>query len=552
MSPVTPRRRRTVVAAASVAALALLASACGDDGSKKASEPNSASGSAGSSAPAGAAKPGGTLTFALASDPTCVDPHQAGSNDSIYPARQLVASLTDQDPKTGAIVPWLAASWEVSADATSFTFHLAPGLTFSDGTAINAQSVKDNFDSILKLGAKAPLGTSYLAGYKDTTVVNDTTAKVNFSKSSAAFLQATSTHSLGLLAESTLAKAATDRCSGGIVGSGPFVLDHYTPNQEEVLKKRAGYTAHSATASHQGDAYLDQLVFKVIPEQGVRTGALKSGQVLAIGGVSPQDEPSLKSGGFTVQARPNPGIAFNLQANTSHPISGDPAVRKAVLKAIDRQEVVDTVLSPSFKAATSILSSSTLGYADNSSTLAFDLPGAKKILDDAGWTVGSDGIRVKAGQKLHLNVTWFTNFGPNLAALELVQQQLKAAGIDVTLQQHTIAEAVQVQKEGAFDYVWGNLTRADPDVLRVTFSIKGNNASRLTAGDLETALDHLSSEGDVAARAKAAATAQSLILDNAYAAPVFELTTVLGLASKVHELRFDASSRLQIYDTWVG
>jgi len=89
---------------------------------------------AGGSGSSGTPREGGTLTFAVGSDAGCVDPQQVASNDTVYSLRQVVDSLTDQDPETGKIVPWLAERWEVGADATTFTFHLRSGATFSDGT----------------------------------------------------------------------------------------------------------------------------------------------------------------------------------------------------------------------------------------------------------------------------------------------------------------------------------------------------------------------------------------------------------------------------------
>src|SRR4051794_33738712 len=154
----------------------------------------------------GAPKAGGTLTFAVGSDAGCVDPQQVGSNDTIYSVRQLVDSLTDQDPSTGKIVPWLARSWEIGDDARSFTFHLRPGVTFSDGTPLTAETVKANFDAIPELGPLGLLAEGYLSGYTGTTVVDDLTAKVTFKRPNAQFLQATATHSLGLVAEASTRK----------------------------------------------------------------------------------------------------------------------------------------------------------------------------------------------------------------------------------------------------------------------------------------------------------------------------------------------------------
>ena len=506
------------------------------------------SGSSGS-ASAGTPVSGGTLSFALASDPACVDPQQFASNDSIYVTRQLVDSLTDQDPKTGKIVPWIASSWEVNSNATQFTFHIRQGVTFSDGTPLNAQSVKDNFDAVHALGAKATLGSGYLIGYQDTTVLDPSTVRVDFSKPSAQFLQATSTHSLGLLSEKTLAQTPAQRCQS-VVGSGPFTLDHYTINQEVVENRRANYDWGSSLFDHSGPAYLDKLVFKVIPEQSVRTGSLESGQLDAIGGVAPDDEPGLKTAGFTLQSRVNPGIVFNLQANLSRPIVSDTVVRQAIQKAINRQQVVDTVLSPDFKPATSILSSSTLDYANLGSELATDVAGAEKLLTDDGWVPGPDGIRVKNGQKLALTAAWFSNFGPNQSSLELIQQQLKTVGIQLTLKEYSISQGTTVQKGGDWDLLWVNLTRADPDILRNNFSSSLTNYGRIPAGPLENALNAEAADADATQRATDAASAQKLIVDNDYAFPVFELTTILGVSPKTHGIEFDASSRLQFHDAW--
>ena len=218
-------------------------------------------------------KSGGTLTFAVGSDAGCVDPQQVGSNDTIYSVRQLVDSLTDQDPKTGKIVPWLAKSWDINADATAFTFHLRSGVTFSVGSALTAQVVKDNFDAVPKLGALGTLAAGYLSGVKATTVVDPLTVKVTFAQPNAQFLQATSTHSLGIESSASVKKSPQQKCSDGVVGSGPFVLKQYVQNQSVTLDRRSGYDWGSSLWSKKGEAYLDKLVFKVVPEAACGPGS---------------------------------------------------------------------------------------------------------------------------------------------------------------------------------------------------------------------------------------------------------------------------------------
>ncbi|WP_327186879.1 ABC transporter substrate-binding protein [Streptomyces sp. NBC_01334] len=512
----------------------------------------SSSGSGSSSGEGGSPKSGGTLTFAVGSDAGCVDPQQVGSNDTIYSLRQVVDSLTDQDPKTGKIVPWLAKSWDVSADTTTFTFHLRSGVTFSDGTPLTAQVVKDNFDAVPKLGALATLAQGYLSGVESTTAVDPLTVRVKFKQPNAQFLQATATHSLGIESSASVRRSPQEKCSKGVVGSGPFVLNGYVQNQSITLAKRAKYAWGSSLWTKQGEAYLDKLVFKVVPEAGVRTGSLQSGQVDAIGSVGRANEAALKGGAVNLQARANPGVVFNLGLNNSRPLFKDAKVRQAILFAIDRQQIVDAVFPTGTEAATSILAHTTPDYTDLGSDLTFDAAKAKSLLESAGWKAGSDGVRAKDGKKLSLTVKWFANAATNQPALELIQQQLKAVGVEVVLKQLQIAQFSPTLQSGDFDAVWGNVTRADPDILRSSYSTLLANFYHLPAGPLDTALTQQAATTDAAKRKQLVTQAQQLIVQNAYVVPVVELQTQLGVAKKVHNLDFEASSRIQLHDTWVG
>ena len=115
----------------------------------------------------------------------------------------------------------------------------------------------------------------------------------------APFLQAASPVGLGIVAPSTLALPFDERATTGLVGSGPFTLELYTKDSEVVLDKRPGYAWAPEARANDGEAYLDEIVFRIIPEASVRTGALQSGQVDVIGGVPPQDIQTIRDAGFT-------------------------------------------------------------------------------------------------------------------------------------------------------------------------------------------------------------------------------------------------------------
>ncbi|MGI5131448.1 ABC transporter substrate-binding protein [Pseudonocardia sp. CA-107938] len=506
-------------------------------------------GGATAGAPAGPPQPGGTLRFAVSSDQGCVDPQQVGSNDSIYSLRQLVDSLTDQDPGTGELKPWLATSWTSTPDAKSYTFTLKPGVTFSDGTPLDAAAVKANFDRVPSLGARGTLPKGYLTGYAGSTVVSPTQLTVTFDRPNVQFLQGTSTHSLGILSPATVALSDDERCAK-VVGSGPFTLQSYTKNSVTALVKRPGYTSPSSLAAHSGDAYLDRLEFRVVPESGVRVGSLTSGEVDAIGNIGQQDEAPLTGAGIQLPARANPGLPFGIAFNASRPLGADPAVRQALSWAIDRPEVVSAVYTSATKPATAPLASSTPGYADQAARLGFDAAKAGSLLDADGWRPGPDGIRTRNGQPLRIELTWFANAGSNKPTLELIQQQVRKVGIDLQLRDRPISDNAVVQQSGEFDALWGNLTRADPDVLRSTYSTAGANIYRLPKTPLDDLLAAQAAQPDEDQRTATVAKALATITENYWTVPVVELTTTLGVAPAVHDLKFDASSRIQLYDTW--
>lgn len=498
---------------------------------------------------------GGTLTVAVASRPLCLDPQNNNSNGNTAISRQLVSSLTDQDPATGKTRPWLAASYTVNPTATQFTFTLRQGATFSDGTPVDAAAVKANFDSIVKLGAVDAVGSSYLAGYQGTTVVDPHTARVAFGAPNAQFLQATSTAALGLLSPKSLAHPATERCQGGaaLAGSGPFVLKGAPQGQRISLVRRKDYTWGSPVWKHKGAAYLDGIDYTVVPESSVRVGSLLSGQVDTVIGVDAQDEKRLAAGGPTEIARAVPGVTYNLTANTGRAPLSDAAVRKALTKGVDRATIVRTLLTSNYKPATSILSSTSPAYTDLSADLAFDPAGARALLDGAGWKAGGGGIRSKDGKRLTVSLVYPGIDTASRAVLQLVQSELKAIGVDAKLDGLPLNQLATDQDAGKYDLLWFGLTRADPDVLRTVYSTSAKDRAHLPqGGPLDTLLTAQAHTLDATQRGALVEQAQQRIVREAYAIPVYEAIQSVAVAGKVHGAALDGSAQPSFFDTWLS
>lgn len=534
--PFGTARLAAVVTVAAAASLVL--AACGG------TDTTDPAGSAGAAGATGEPTAGGDLTIGTYLDPVCIDNQQIGTNASLSVTRQIVDSLTEQDPETGEILPWLATEWTTNADSSVFTFVLRDDVTFSDGTAFTAESVKTNLDAIVALGAKSPLAGPYLAGLTGVTVVDPTTVEIAFDRPNAQFLQATSNIALGMVSDATSAMTAEERCAAGVVGTGPFTLDSYVANDSVVLSKRDGYAWAPPSSSNTGEAYLDTVTFQVLPENSVRTGALLSGQIDAMDSVQQQDEAMVSSGGFSIISRPNPGFAVSILFKLDGPVGSDPAVRRAMMIGIDRADAL-AVLGPTGAETLGLLTPTTPGAVDLSEFLAPDPAEAATILDEAGWEEGEDGVREKDGVRLELDFPYFFD-GP---VVELLQQEYAKLGIQLNIRQITAGEFIATQESGDFDATVGNLTRADIDVLRSLMTSAGANYFRFADPSLQDLLVAQAAEPDATARADIAQQAQELVLENAYAVPLHAMAGTYAVRDGVEGLAFEASTRLSLIDT---
>src|SRR5690606_20020610 len=339
---------------------------------------------------------------------TSLYPPQAGFYPNGGIVNNITARLTWQNPETLEIEPWIATEWTVNENATEYTFELRDDATFSDGTPIDAAAVAKNFDTY---GLGNPdLGLTIseaINNYESSEVVDDDTVTFRFSAPSPGFLQATSTINSGLLSPDTLDRSLEEFGAGNateIVGSGPFVITDEKLGSELTFEAREDYDWAPPSFEHQGRAYLDGIHLIVAPEDSVRIGSLLAGQADYIRYVQAFDEARVESAGFELHAPQTRGVNNSIGLRFTNPLLSDIRVRQALVAGVDAQEVVDTIFTANYPKATSALSSTALGYKDESAFYQYDPERSQELLDEAGWQAGSDGIREKDGQRLSLTV----------------------------------------------------------------------------------------------------------------------------------------------------
>ncbi|MBB6484730.1 TIGR04028 family ABC transporter substrate-binding protein [Rhizobium lusitanum] len=508
---------------------------------------------------------GGTLIYLEQQAHTNLYPPAGGFYPNGGILNQITDKLTYQNPKTLQIEPWVAESWTVNDRATEYTFKIRKGVTFSDGTPVDANAVAKNYDTF-GLGnkdLKQPV-SEVINNYDRSEVVDPYTVKFYFKKSSPGFLQGTSVIGSGLVSLKTLA-LPFDQLGDAtkIIGSGPFVVESETLGKQLSLKARADYNWGPARFEHQGRAYLDGIKYIITGEDSVRIGALLSGQADFIRQLQAYDEKQVSDQSFAIYAAPTRGVNDSVAFRPDNPLVADLKVRQALLHATDSKEIVDTLFSANYPQAKSVISSAAAGYEDLSSKLTHDQALAEKLLDEAGWTKGTGGVRQKDGKPLSLAVYESLPQPQNKAVLQLVAQQWAKVGVKLQVLAGTSGNLVTDNVDPAkTPLVVAEVGRADPDVIKSQFYPKNRDAllqkgglnAKATFSDdkLNGLLEAIASETDSDKRLAAAKAAQAYLLDAAYVIPFFEEPQVFAGAPYVKGVAFEAVGRPSFYNVWLA
>lgn len=439
---------------------------------------------------------------------------------------QITDKLTYQNPKTLEIEPWLAESWTINDNATEYTFKLRPGVTFSDGTPVDSAAVAKNFDTY-GLGnkeLKQPV-SEVVNNYDRSEVIDPLTVKFTFKKPSPGFLQGTSVIGSGIVSLSTLALPFEQLGDATkIIGSGPFVVSAETLGKSLDLKVREDYNWGPTKLEHQGRAYLDEINYIITAEDSVRIGALLAGQADFIRQIQAYDEGQVEAQSFTIYAPGTRGVNNSIVFRPDNPLVADLKVRKALALAVNRDEILSTIFSKNYPKATSIIASTAIGYVPQEDKLGYDPEKAEALLDEAGFKLGTDGIRARDGQKLVLTSYESLPQPQSRAVLQLIAQQWSKLGVKLNVLAGDAGSKVVDELDPLKTPVAVAMVgRADPDVIKSQYYPTNRNVLVQKGGvsdkvktfsddKLNAILDDIASQPDREKRLKAVADAQAYVL----------------------------------------
>jgi peptide/nickel transport system substrate-binding protein len=510
--------RRGAALAALVPAAALVLASCSSDDSSSSAEPQD----------------GGTLVYATGdAEPTCLDPHVGGNYPQAMLTTQVLEPLVGRDAE-GEILPWLATGWEISEDGLTWDFTLAEGITFTDGTPFDAEAVKVNVEHLQDPATQSSTGYLALAKVSEVEVVDATHARFHLTEPDSALAESLSQPWLAIESPTGIARGMDANCAAP-VGTGPFVVESWTPQQQVDLVRNDDYATAAPEATHEGAAHLDRIVWRFIPDAATRYAALQSGEVQVIDNPQPDAIATAQAGGDIGDVdAPRPGSVNRLELNSGQAPFDDVRVREAFVRAADVDPGIESLYAGTVTRSYSPLSSSEPTAVSDESLFGTDPDAAQDLLDEAGWTErDAEGYRTKDGQRLTVRFPVSTNqsVAAEQSLFEQVQANAKAVGFEVVITPLDLSGWYEALGANEYEIVSAPYTKVGPDVLRILYHSSGivpapsgyfANHAQVSDPALDEILDRAAEVTDPTERAELYAQAQQTVLDGFFILPLYD------------------------------
>jgi peptide/nickel transport system substrate-binding protein len=370
---------------------------------------------------------GDALVNGSIGEPTILIPMLAGDASSHEVAGLIFNGLVKYDTDL-SIIGDLAESWDISKDGLVITFHLKKGVRWTDGKEFTADDVMFGFDTITNKKTPTAYNEDFLQ-VKKAEVLDKYTFRVTYGKPFAPALA--SWGDLVVLPKHLLEGKDLTKSEFGRdpVGMGPYKLTNWVPGQELILDSNHAY--------FEGRPYIDQFIYRVIPDRATMFLELQTGGVDMMDLTPIQYTKQTESEYFrnNFQKFRYPQFVYTYMGfNLKHPFFKDRRVRQAIACAIDKSEIIDVVLFGLGSPATGPYVPNTWPYNPNVKKYPYNPERARQLLKEAGWEdTDGDGVLDKDGRPFRFTI--LTNMGNTLRmnTATIIQWKLAKIGIKVDI-----------------------------------------------------------------------------------------------------------------------
>jgi peptide/nickel transport system substrate-binding protein len=371
-------------------------------------------------------KPGGTMVVALPGDPDSLNASIVTDISTSNLSGQFYSTIVRQN-NDGHVLPDLAKSWEISPDGKTYTFHFHDNVKWHDGTPFTAEDVAWSLWNVNKKYNGPASGL--LEAVESIEATDPLTAVFKLKYAYPPLLRGLTYFNSSTIVPKHIFKDGDPRqnpASLKPVGTGPFVFKEYKRGSHVILERNPNYHV-------KGRPYLDRLVFQIAPNESARALALEKGEIdfMPYYAMSLADVDRLKSSRnvkITVAPRQIAGEYMGFINTRQGPLAKK-EVRQALYYGLNREELLQKAGFGFGRVSTGPISSEQkVFYTDQVRQYPHDPARAEKMLDEAGYPKGANGVRFP------VRVTYDVKEGPMDDTAKLMRNQLAKIGVNVVIE----------------------------------------------------------------------------------------------------------------------
>ena len=447
-------------------------------------------------------------------------------------------------------VPYTFDSWEASEDGTEMTFTITPDMTFTDGTPVDAEAIKNIVEHYADPELKSP-GASGFGPLKGIEVVDDLTVKWLYDAAYAPLLSGISDREVPSWAAY---EQFGEDFTNNPVGSGPFIVKEQIAGNEIIYERNPDFAWPEGFFENRGASHLDGVSIKIIKEEATAYAALQSGDVHISAIPTIYVEEAKQNPDLTVIEQLDTGIRY-LGMNCSKAPFDDPLVRQAISHAVDRDSIVANALDGYGEVLYTPLSKAISG-SDNEGmqaiSYAYDVEAGRAKLEEAGWDLSGD-VATKDGQPFEVNLM-INNADFWKRAAQIIQQQLQEIGVKINIQLMegtALNDATTTGEHQMFLQLYG---ATDPSIMYYFFHssrIKATNRAWYSSPELDAILDEAQIELDLEKQAELYHKVQETVVTEAPWVVLCNPYEFTGVRKEVRGFKLHPEGTYLLHDVWL-
>ena len=492
---------------------------------------------------------GGSLRMAISEEPDQLDPARTiellAAEIMLNVYEQLVYIGADGLPQ-----PWVAESWTIAPDGKVITFKIRQGIKFHDGTPLDAAAVKSSYDRILDPAMAAPY-KSFVGTLEKVDAPDATTAIFSFTAPYAPFFNTGAT--IGIVSPAGVNQWGDD-FGHNPVGSGPFKFKSWESGSQIVLERNPDYVNYRADDTNKGPAYVDELVYNVIPEAATQTAAFEAGE-LDILSVPREDVARLSEDPNITIVSLEKSNNINFIEFANKPPFNNPGFRKAIAHSIDAESIAQIAYLGNATPNQCPMPIGLAGYdAELCAThgYTYDLEKAKQALAEGGFTdTNGNGIVEMDGKDLEVTLWSYAPYPVQQKTIELVQADLNKIGLKADIRTVEFGAMQPMLESGEIGFDYMRWTFNDQSILSALFKSPGW-VKQTSDPELDKLLEVADTTVDPVKRLDATRAAMTYVLQNAIIAPVVSDWIQTGTRANVHNYHWDAQVNERLNDVWLS